>query len=131
MIRWFSTLCFMMLFGIAALPAGAQDAAHSPEPPNLAALIKAAAKEGQLDVAWGDIYGGADGVKRAQDEINKKYHLDLVFKYSPVPNGAAFQNQVVQEVRAGQTASSDIMFHVRDQNVAKSVIAVDYRKYVP
>ena len=88
--------------------ARAQDAAHSPEPPNMAALVQAAAKEGTLEVAWGDVYGGAPAIKRAQDEINKKYHLNLQFKYSPVPNGAAFQNQMVQEVRAGQTASSDI-----------------------
>jgi iron(III) transport system substrate-binding protein len=116
---------------LCAPPARAQDAAHSPEPPNMAALVQAAAKEGTLDVAWGDVYGGAAGVKRAQDEINKNYHVNLQFKYSPVPNGAAFQNQVVQEIRAGQTSSTDIMFHIRDQNLAKSVIPVDYRKYVP
>ena len=58
-------------------------------------------------------------MRRAQDEINTKYHLNLQFKYSPVPNGAAFQNQVVQEIRAGQTASTDILFHIRDQNLAK------------
>jgi ABC-type Fe3+ transport system substrate-binding protein len=95
------------------------------------ALAAAAAKEGTLEIAWGDVYGGAPAARRAQDEINKKYHINLQIKYSPVANGAAFQNQVVQEIRAGQTASSDILFHIRDQNLAKSVIAVDYRKYVP
>lgn len=131
MSRLRSALVFALLLALAAPPARAQDAAHSPEPANLAALLQAAAKEGTLDVAWGDVYGGGAGVKRAQDEINKKYHLNLQFKYSPVPNGAAFQNQVIQEIRAGQTSSTDILFHIRDQNLAKSVIAVDYRKYVP
>jgi iron(III) transport system substrate-binding protein len=126
-----SAVLVVLALALFAPPAFAQDAAHSPEPANLADLVKAAAKDGSLDVAWGDIYGGEAGVQRAQAEINKKYHLNLQFKYSPVPNGAAFQNQVVQEIRAGQTASTDVMFHVRDQNVAKSVIPVDYRKYVP
>jgi ABC-type Fe3+ transport system substrate-binding protein len=126
-----SATVFTLACVLFALPLGAQDAAHSPEPPNMAALVQAAAKEGTLDLAWGDIYGGAGGVRRAQNEINRKYHVNLQFKYSPVPNGAAFQNQVVQEIRAGQTASTDILFHIRDQNLAKSVIPVDYRKYVP
>jgi iron(III) transport system substrate-binding protein len=131
MFRIRTATVFALLATLFAPPAFAEDAAHSPEPPNMAELVKAVAKEGTLDVAWGDIYGGAEGAKRAQDEINKKYHINLQIKYSPVPNGAAFQNQVVQEIRAGQTASTDIMFHIRDQNVAKSVIPVDYRKYVP
>lgn len=131
MSRWFSLVLFALVFALRVPPAAAQDAAHSPEPPNMAALVQAAGKEGTLDVAWGDVYGGAAGVRRAQDEINKKYHLNLQFKYSPVANGAAFQNQVVQEIRAGQPASTDILFHIRDQNLAKMVIPVDYRKYVP
>jgi len=69
--------------------------------------------------------------QRAQDEINKKYHINLQIKYSPVAVGAAFQNQVVQEIRAGQTASTDILFHIRDQNLAKVVMPVDYHKYIP
>jgi ABC-type Fe3+ transport system substrate-binding protein len=131
MPRLFSAAVFALVLALFAPPAFAQDAAHSPEPPNMAALVQAAAKEGTLEVAWGDIYGGADGVRRAQNEINKKYHLNLQFKYSPVANGAAFQNQVVGEIRAGQTASTDVLFHIRDQNLAKTVIPVDYRKYVP
>jgi iron(III) transport system substrate-binding protein len=131
MLRLRSVTVFALICALFAPPASAQDAAHSPEPPNMAALVQAAAKEGTLDVAWGDIYGGAEGVRRTQDEINKKYHVNLQFKYSPVANGASFQNQVVQEIRAGQTASTDILFHIRDQNLAKSVIPVDYRKYVP
>jgi len=131
MLRLCSIAVFTLLLIVMARPARAQDAAHSPEPPNMAALVQAAAKEGTLDVAWGDVYGGAEGVRRAQDEINAKYHVNLQFKYSPVPNGAAFQNQVVQEIRAGQTASTDILFHIRDQTLAKMVIPVNYDKYIP
>ncbi len=131
MSRWCSVFVLALVLAAFARPVFAQDAAHSPEPANLGALVQAAAKEGTLDVAWGDVYGGAAGVKRAQDEINKKYHLNLQIKYTPVAVGAAFQNQVVGEIRAGQTASTDVLFHIRDQNLAKVVIPVDYRKYVP
>ena len=80
MFRLCSAIVFALVLAACAVPAFAQDAAHSPEPPNIAALVQAAAKEGTLDVAWGDIYGGAEGVKFAQDAINKKYHLNLQFK---------------------------------------------------
>jgi hypothetical protein len=92
MSRLYSAIVLALMLAAFAPPVLAQDAAHSPEPANIAALVQAAAKEGTLEVAWGDIYGGADGVRRAQDEINKKYHLNLQFKYSPVANGAAFQS---------------------------------------
>lgn len=109
----------------------AQGTSDFKEPANLNDLVKAAAREGTLDIAWGDIYGGAEGARRAQAAIEKKYHINLQIKFAPVANGAAFQNQVVQEVRAGQTASSDVMFHIRDTTLAKYAQGVDYRKYVP
>ena len=93
--------------------------------------MKAAAKEGTLNVAWGNIYGGGDGVKAIQDAIDKKYHIQLQIVYSNVANGAAFQNQVAQEVRVGQPASSDILFNIRDADLARWAMPVDYRKYVP
>jgi ABC-type Fe3+ transport system substrate-binding protein len=101
------------------------------EPPNMAALVAAAAKEGGLDVAWGATYGGADGAREIQEHINRIYHINLQIRYSPVANGAAFQTQVAQEVRAGHVASSDILFHVRDANLAEVAQPVDFRKYVP
>ena len=75
MSRLYSAIVLALMLAAFAPPVLAQDAAHSPEPANIAALVQAAAKEGTLEVAWGDIYGGADGVRRAQDEINKKYQL--------------------------------------------------------
>ena len=109
----------------------AQSSPAPREPASLAELIKAAAQEGTLNVAWGDIYGGADGMRRVSDGIAKKYGVKLTINYSPVPNGAAFLNSIVQEVRAGQTPSSDIMFTVADAAQAKYAQVVDYRRYVP
>jgi ABC-type Fe3+ transport system substrate-binding protein len=101
------------------------------EPRNMTELVAAAAKEGVLDIAWGATYGGADGAREIQDHINRIYHISLQIHYSPAANGAAFQTQVAQEVRAGHVASSDVFFHVRDTNLAEVAQPVDFRRYVP
>jgi len=111
--------------------ASAQGAPAYTEPPNLAALEKAAAKEGQLDISWGNIYGGAEGARRVQEGIARKYGVTLHVNYNVVAVGAVFQNQVIEEVRAGQRASTDILFHIRDAQLAKYTQAADFRKYVP
>jgi ABC-type Fe3+ transport system substrate-binding protein len=115
----------------ARVPAQDQPAPAFHEPSNMVALVAAAAKEGVLDIAWGATYGGADGAREIQAHINRIYHINLQIRYSPVANGAAFQTQVAQEVRAGHTASSDVLFHVRDANLAEVAQPVDFRKYVP
>jgi hypothetical protein len=51
MFRLCSAIVFALVLAVCAVPVFAQDAAHSPEPPNIAALVQAAAKEGTLDVA--------------------------------------------------------------------------------
>jgi len=103
-----------------------------PNPPNLAALEKAAQQEGELDVAWGgQLYGGAAGVQRIVDGIAKKWGVHLKANYSPVANGAAYLISIAEEVRAGQTASSDVMFTLPDGTFAKDAQVVDYRTYLP
>ena len=97
----------------------------------MADLVRAAAKEGVLDIAWGATYGGADGARIIQAAIAKKYHIALQIQYSAVANGAAMQNQIAEEVRAGQASSSDVFFHVRDTTLAAVAQSVDFRKYVP
>lgn len=133
-VRHLRALVAAAVLGALIVPAPSPGGAQTPpykEPANLPALLKAASAEGTLTVAWGDIFGGATGAQRIIDAINKKYHLNLTVKYSPVAVGGAFQDQVAQEVAAGQSASSDILFHVRDLDLAKAVQPVDYRKYVP
>jgi len=110
---------------------GAQSPAAYHEPGTMAELVRAAAKEGTLNVAWGATYGGADGARAIQAAILRKYHITLQIQYSAVANGAAMQNQIAEEVRAGQPSSSDVLFHVRDINLAVIAQPVDYRKYVP
>jgi ABC-type Fe3+ transport system substrate-binding protein len=82
------------------------------------------------------VYGGADGIKQLQDAINKKYNVNIAIKFTPSIAGAVFRNQVIQEVKAGQTSSSDIVFALYQGqasgiDVAQYFQAVDWRKYVP
>lgn len=102
------------------------------EPRNMTELVAAAAKEGELDIAWGETYGGAAGAKAIEAAIDKTYHIpSFRIHYSPVANGAQQQQQIAQEVRVGQPASSDVLFHVRDINLAAAAEPIDWRKYVP
>ena len=101
------------------------------EPRDLARLEAAAAKEGVLDIAWGATYGGAAGARAIGAGIERTFHVSLKIQYTPVPNGAQIQTQVAQEVRAGHVASSDVLFHVRDSNLAAAAQSIDFRRYVP
>jgi ABC-type thiamine transport system substrate-binding protein len=113
-------------------PASGQNAAPAyVEPANLNALVAAAAKEGTLDLAVGDSFGGATGAQIMQDHINKRYHINLVIHYSPINGGVPFVLQLLQEVRAGQTASSDVMFAATNSAVIPYVQQIDWRKFVP
>jgi len=101
------------------------------EPPNLQALVAAAAKEGVLDLAVGNSLGGATGAQIMQDHINKRYHISLQIRYAEIAAGEPFVYQLAREVQAGQTASSDVMFNLVNNTVAPYVQQVDWRKYVP
>jgi ABC-type Fe3+ transport system substrate-binding protein len=123
-----ATLFACMIATGTALP---QASAPPRDPAGIAELVKAAAQDGTLDVAWGNIYGGGDAIGRISDGITKKYGVKLKINYSPVANGASYLASIMQEVRAGQTASSDVMFTLADATQVKNTQAVDYRRYVP
>lgn len=111
-------------------PTGAQTPT-STEPPNLAALVAAAAKEGTLELAVGASFGGPRGAQIVQDHLNRKYHINLTIHYAPISGGTAFIHQLVQEVRAGQPTSSDVMFTLTNSSIEPDVQRVDWRNYVP
>jgi hypothetical protein len=122
-----------LLFALAALgPAAGQNAAPAyVEPPTLAALVAAAAKEGVLTLGASDTFGSSKGAQLIQQHIQQKYHIAFEIHYSPVGSGGAFLRQLVQEVRAGQTASSDIVFTANDKSIPPIMQRVDWPKYVP
>jgi iron(III) transport system substrate-binding protein len=122
-----------LLVALAALsPAAGQNAAAPyAEPANLSALVAAAAKEGSLTLAASDTFGSSKGAQLIQQHIEQKYHITFDIHYSPVGSGGAFLRQLVQEVRAGQTASSDIVFTANDKSLKPVMQQVDWHKYVP
>lgn len=121
-----------VLIALLALePAGGQNAPAYVEPANLNALIAAAAKEGTLNLGVGDTFGGPRGAQTIQDDLNKKYHVNLTIRYAPISAGQTFVQQLAQEVKAGQTASSDVMFTAGSKDLIPVLQQVDWRKYTP
>ena len=113
-------------------PAAGQNAAPAyAEPASLPALVAAAAKEGSLTLGASDTFGGMDGAKLLEQHIQQKYHIAFAIHYSPVGSGGRFLQQLAQEVRAGQTASSDIVFTANDKSLPPIMQRVDWHKYVP
>ena len=120
------------LTALIVAPAAGQNAGSGyVEPPNMTALAAAAAKEGTLYLAVGDSFGGPAGAQIMQEHINRRYHINLSIKYAPINGGVPFVLQLVQEIRAGQTASSDVMFTATNSSVIPYVQQIDWRKYVP
>jgi ABC-type Fe3+ transport system substrate-binding protein len=122
-----------LLFALVSLsPASGQNASPAyVEPANLAALVAAAAKDGTLTLGASDTFGGSKGAQLLQQHIAQKYHITFEIHYSPVGSGGAFLRQLAQEVRAGQTASSDIVFTANDRSLPPVMQRVDWHKYVP
>jgi ABC-type Fe3+ transport system substrate-binding protein len=83
-------------------PASAAPAATNPE---LQRLIDGARQEGQLNIVWSSTYDATAFV----DGFNRAYGLNLNVRYTPVPNFRAAAFQVIQEVQAGRTPSSDVV----------------------
>jgi hypothetical protein len=121
-----------MLFALAAVSPGAGQNTPSAyvEPANLAALVAAAAKEGTLTLGASETFGGLAGAQLIQQHIERKYHIKYEIHYSPVGGGGAFLRQLAQEVRAGQTSSSDILFTANDRSLPPVMQRVDWNKYV-
>ena len=122
-----------LLFTLAAIGpvAGQNSPSAYVEPANLAALVAAAAKERTLTLGASDTFGGSKGAQLIQQHIEQKYHIAFEIQYSPVGSGGAFLRQLAQEVRAGQTASSDIAFTANDRSLPPILQRVDWHKYVP
>lgn len=87
-------------------------------------LVEGAKKEGQLVLSWGTgTMGGIEGVQTIEKAFNKTYGLNLSFKYSPGPAMPQLASRIIQEGKAGQSASSDLFIgsenHVARMNLKK------------
>jgi ABC-type thiamine transport system substrate-binding protein len=121
-------------FATGPVTANAQTIATTPEPTTMAELLAAVNREGgELDVSWSQsVYGGAAGARRFQDAINQKYKAGLKINYTPLAMpGIPYENQVVEEVRAGQRSSTDLLFGVNTLHLAEGLRTADYRPFQP
>jgi ABC-type Fe3+ transport system substrate-binding protein len=135
-VRFFALVSTFTALLALVTPAVWVRAADAPaaDPENMQQLVAAVDKEGSsLNVAWSNaVYGGADGAKRIEAAINAKYHTHIAIKFLPLAiPGFSFTNQVAQEVAAGQTASSDVLFDAHLASEGAAMIPVDWHRYVP
>lgn len=99
------------------------------EPRNLAELVVRARAEGHLTIAWSDLYGDADGARKMQEGLKRRYHVDIAIEHMPTVAGAAFVNQIAQEVAAHQTASSDLVYNVGSADIAQYMLPVHLQTF--
>ena len=108
---------FCLVVGLMIVPAGVGAQ-------TLAQLVDGAKKEGQIILSWGTgTMGGIEGVQTIEKAFNKAYGLNLPFKFSPGPSMPQLASRIIQEGKAGQSASSDLFIgsenHVARMNLKK------------
>lgn len=123
-----AVLCGVVL---TIAPAVGQNAAPAYiEPANLRDLVAAVAKEGTLTLTIGRSLGGIEGAQQVQEHMRERYHLpNFTIQYTPVTSGGGEDGRLIQEVKAGQAASSDIMLTGYDETSVPYTQPVDWRKY--
>lgn len=126
-------LCAALCVALAVSPAAGQNALPGyVEPANLTDLVRAAAKEGTLVLTVGRSLGGVEGAQEVQEHMRRRYHIEgFTIQYTPVTSGGAEDGRLIQEVRAGQPASSDVLLTGWDEASVPYTQPVDWRKYLP
>jgi ABC-type Fe3+ transport system substrate-binding protein len=77
--------------------------------PQLDQLVKAAEEEGVLNVVWGgSSLGESKGTSDLQDALNREFHAAFKINFTPGPSMPQMATRIIQEVKAGQTSSSDV-----------------------
>jgi ABC-type Fe3+ transport system substrate-binding protein len=99
--------------------------------PAMRAAIAGAIKEGSLNVTWGNILGGADGVREMERLVNQKFGTHLKFIYTPGPSQPEMAGRIAQEAAAGRPASTDLFGTSMAPDNAALFQTIDWRQYVP
>ncbi|HEY7220152.1 MAG TPA: ABC transporter substrate-binding protein [Candidatus Binatia bacterium] len=98
----------------------------------VAQLVEGAKKEGQLVLSWGTgTMGGIDGAQAMEKAFNKKYGLNLLFKFSPGPAMPQLASRIIQEGKAGQPASSDLFIGSENHVARMSLKQLDWTRIFP
>ncbi|MGE5216124.1 MAG: ABC transporter substrate-binding protein, partial [Chloroflexota bacterium] len=118
-----SAIC--LLIGLSVSPAAGWGQTR-------AQLIEGAKKEGQLVLSWGTgTMGGIDGAQAMEKAFNKMYGVNLPFKFSPGPSMPQMASRIIQEGKAGQTATSDLFIGSENHVVRMSLKQFDWSKIFP
>lgn len=100
------TSCAAIAALVLALAGGQARAEPSPA---MAALVTAAAAEGEIDLAWSQgTLGGSRGAAQVESAINAMFKTALHIKFTPAPSMAASANELAMRDAAGQPAQSDV-----------------------
>jgi len=90
---------------------GTASAAETGKSGAIAELIKNAKAEPTLRAQWGaDTLDGGPGLQKIVAAMNKKYGLNIKSSFTPGKNMQGMMVKIVQELAAGQPASSDVYF---------------------
>ena len=99
--------------------------------PALQKVIEDAKKEGALTLSYGSALDGAEGARKLEGLINKKFGVNLKFNYAPAPSGPEMASRIAQEAAAGKPSSTDIFFTSLTGDNAHLFQAIDWREYLP
>lgn len=102
-------LCALALAGTVFL-AGGIAAAADEAPPNaaLAKLVGNAAAEGTLNVIWAEEFDAANGIRKFEAALNKRYGLRVTINYTPGASMPQVGSRILLEDNAGRKASTDL-----------------------
>ena len=107
---------FTLLKTIAMIPVTAMLAIGSPAaagaPKDLKELIAGAKKESTLRILWSSSsLNGSKGAKHIVASMNKKYGTNIKVKFTPGPSMTRVIAKLTREQKAGQKASSDVVWN--------------------
>ncbi|MDX1483740.1 MAG: extracellular solute-binding protein [Alphaproteobacteria bacterium] len=107
----YSALKAVAFIPVAAMLAfGTASAADAPK--TLEELIAGAKKETTLRGMWSSSsLSGGKGFRQVVAAMNKKYGLNIQAKFTPGPSMTRMVAKITREVKAGQPASTDVMWN--------------------
>ena len=83
-------------------------------------------------LSWGTgTMGGIEGVRALEKAFAKTYGFNLQFKFTPGPAMPQFASRIIQEAKAGQSASSDLFIGSENHVARMSLKKFEWTKAFP
>ena len=98
-------------------------------------LVAAAQKEGELNVFGSGDWHSPQLMAALEKGLNKTYGINARLKATPGPSASKLMPRLIDEVKTGRTASTDIFFAPSRQQIpsdqAGALLRVDWKKLMP